>query len=94
MAGKTGRSGRKHSTIYGRSYWVSLSPADSDLLPFFQQLDRQLPSARNAAFLAALRGGMNEGQQVAANSPCMVITQRDRVADALDSILDAFEEDL
>ncbi len=62
MGGKKGRSGRPKSTLYAKAYWISLSPRDSDLLPFFKQLDQLPRDQRNTALLAAIRGGTAAGQ--------------------------------
>lgn len=86
MAGARGKSGRYKTTIYGRSYWISLSPQDADLLAFFEQLERLAPNQRNAALLAAIRGGAAAGQQA------MELPDESRkLAASIDALLDAFE---
>jgi len=57
MAGVSGRSGAVKRIIFSRVVRVSLGPGDADLLSFFEGLDKLRPGMRNAALLAAIRGG-------------------------------------
>jgi hypothetical protein len=49
--------------VFSRVYRISLGPADRDLLPFFEALDRLPPGRRSVALLAAIRGGAAAGQR-------------------------------
>lgn len=83
MAGKKGRSGLTKRTIYSRVHRISLTPADRDLLVFFQRLDQLPAGRRNAALLAAIRGGQN-AVQVALHAPL----ESKRASQAIDAFLD------
>lgn len=57
MAGVSGRSGSVRRTVWSRVMRISLGPGDADLLPFFDGLGKLPGRQRNAALLAAVRGG-------------------------------------
>ena len=57
MAGVSGRSGSVKRTIFSWVTRLSLGPNDVDLLPFFEGVQKLPAGRRNAAMLAAIRGG-------------------------------------
>jgi hypothetical protein len=64
MAGVSGRSGSVKRIIFSRVVRLSLGPGDADLLPFFEGLERLPAGRRNAAMLAAIRGGAAEASKL------------------------------
>ena len=52
--------------ILSRVMRVSLTSSDADLLPFFEGLERLPAGKRNAALLAAIRGGAAAAGQMLA----------------------------
>ena len=87
MAGKSGKSGRTKQRIYHRVFRIALSSADRDLLPFFKNLEELPRDRRNAALLAAIRGGAATAQEVV-----MARKGSTKVNKAIDAILDAFDD--
>ena len=87
MAGKRGKSGRTKRRIYHRVFRIALMGMDSDLLPFFKSLEELPRDRRNAALLAAIRGGAATAQQE-------VMSHRGsaKVDKAINAILDAFDD--
>lgn len=83
MAGKKGRSGLTKQTIYSRVHRISLTPADRDLLPFFQRLDQLPAGRRNTALLAAIRGGQSVAD-IAFHAP----RESKRASQAIDAFLE------
>jgi len=59
---------------------VSLTSSDADLLPFFEGLERLPAGRRNAALLAAIRGG-------AAEAGRMMVTEDAELAQAAGEFL-------
>ena len=57
-----GKRGPVGTVIYSRVYRIALSQVDRDLLAFFTALDKLPPGRRNAALLAAIRGGQSAAQ--------------------------------
>ena len=82
--GKRGPIGQP--TLLNRVYRIRLLTGDQDLLPFFQQLETLPRGRRNAALLAAIRGGQSAAQQE--------LTRREsqRASQAIDHLLSAFED--
>ncbi len=80
------RTGPPKATLYSRVLRISLRSADRDLLPFFQDLERLPPGRRNAALLAAIRGGQ------AAAQPELARTESQRASRTIDALLSAFED--
>lgn len=79
MAGKKGRSGRRRKGTVLVRVSLSLDPdTDADLITFFEGIPDGM---RPRAVIAALRGGMDKGQQIAASS------EDQTAADALDDML-------
>ena len=87
MAGVCGKSGRLKKSIYSRAYRISLGSQDADLLPFFKELDKLPTDRRNAALLAAIRGGSSAGQEVIARNESKKTTQ------AIDAIMSTFDQE-
>ena len=81
MAGKKGRSGVAKQTLYSRVHRISLGAGDRDLLPFFQGLDQLPVGRRNAALLAAIRGGQAAAQTELTRS------ESRRTSQAIDALL-------
>ena len=81
MAGKKGRSGVAKQTLYSRVHRISLGSNDRDLLPFFQGLDQLPVGRRNAALLAAIRGGQAAAQAELTRS------ESRRTSQAIDALL-------
>jgi hypothetical protein len=52
--------------VLSRVVRVSLGPMDTDLVGFFEGLDRLPKGRRNAALLAAIRGGAGEAGRLLA----------------------------
>lgn len=63
MLGVRGKSGARRRRMFSRVYRISIDPADRDLLPFFEALNRLPPGRRSVALLAAIRGGAAAGQR-------------------------------
>ena len=57
-----GKRGPASRTLYSRAHRISLYQGDRDLLPFFTALDKLPADRRNAALLAAIRGGQSAAQ--------------------------------
>lgn len=87
MSGLRGRSGANPKRIFTYIYRISLYAPDSDLLPFFEQLNQLPPGRRNVALLAAIRGGAAAGQQELAR------TESRKVSSALDHLSTMFDFD-
>jgi len=68
-------------------YRISLESRDADLLPFFSELDKLPTDRRNAALLAAIRGGAATAQKE------MARTTSARAAKAIDAIASMFDLD-
>lgn len=80
MAGKKGRSGRKREERTIVQIVLRLDPLmDTDLIAFFESIPKGM---RPRAVIAALRGGIDDGQQIATRNETRTIT------DALDDMLD------
>jgi hypothetical protein len=86
VSGVRGKSGRSRKLIFSRAYRISLGSQDSDLLPFFEELDKLPAGRRNAALLAAIRGGSSAGQAVMARN------ESKKTAQAIDAILNTFDQ--
>lgn len=86
MAGKKGRSGVARKTIYSRVHRISLGQPDRDLLPFFQGLDQLPAGRRNAALLAAIRGGQAAAQVELTRS------ESRRASQTITALLNDFED--
>ena len=73
-------------TLLNRVYRIRLLTGDRDLLPFFQQIEALPRGRRNAALLAAIRGGQSAAQAEIARR------ESHRASQAIDHLLSAFEE--
>ena len=82
-----GKRGRAPNTIFSRVWRLSLTREFSDLLPLFQELERLPRGRRNAALLAALRGGTAAAHNMIAQK------ENRRSARAVDSMLSMFDLD-
>jgi len=80
MAGIIGRSGSVKRIIFSQVARISLGPADVDLLPFFEGLKKLPVGKRNAALLAAIRGGAEAASKLLA-------AEDDELADAAGEFL-------
>ena len=87
MAGKRGKSGRTKKRCYHRVFRNAMTSADRDLLPFFKNLEELPRDRRNAALLAAIRGGAATAQE-----EVMSHKGSTKVNKAIDAILDAFDD--
>ncbi len=87
VAGVRGKSGRSKKSIYSRAYRISLGSQDADLLPFFMQLDKLPTERRNAALLAAIRGGTSNAHEV------MSRNESRKAAQAIETLMSTFEMD-
>lgn len=87
MSGVRGKSGRSKRAIFSRAYRISLGSRDGDLLPFFNELDKLPASRRNAALLAAIRGGAGAAQDV------MTRSESKKASQAIDAILSTFDQE-
>lgn len=85
MAGVRGKSGRSKKSIYSRAYRISLGSQDADLLPFFKELDMLPPERRNAALLAAIRGGTANAHEVMSRS------ESRKAAQAIETLMSTFD---
>ena len=85
MAGVRGKSGRSKKSIYSRAYRISFGSQDADLLPFFKELDKLPTERRNAALLAAIRGGTANAHKV------MTRNESRKAAQAIDALMSTFD---
>lgn len=83
---RTWRTGPTKVTLYSRVHRISLGLNDRDLLPFFQGLDQLPVGRRNAALLAAIRGGQSAAQVE------LDRTESRRASRAIDALLDDWAE--
>ena len=79
---RTWRTGPTKVTLYSRVHRISRSSNDRDLLPFFQGLDQLPVGRRNAALLAAIRGGQAAAQVELTRS------ESRRASQTIDALLD------
>ena len=77
-----GKRGPVGTVIYSRVYRIALSQIDRDLLPFFTALGKLPPGRRNAALLAAIRGGQSAAQSEIGRK------ESKRTSQKLDALLD------
>ena len=77
-----GKRGPVGTVIYSRVHRIALSQVDRDLLPFFTALDKLPPGRRNAALLAAIRGGQSAAQSEIERKESKRTTQK------IDALLD------
>ena len=66
MAGVKNRSGAVRRVVFSWVTRVSLTSSDADLMPFFEGIKRLPAGKRNAALLAAIRGGAASAGQMLA----------------------------
>lgn len=85
MAGVRGKSGRSKKSIYSRAYRISLGSQDADLLPFFKELAKLPTDRRNAALLAAIRGGTSNAHEVMSRS------ESRKAAQAIEALMSTFD---
>jgi len=83
---RTWRTGPTKVTLYSRVHRISLGSGDRDLLPFFQGLEQLPAGRRNAALLAAIRGGQAAAQVELTRS------ESRRASQTIDALLDEWTE--
>ncbi len=87
MAGVRGKSGRSKKSIFSRAYRISLGSQDADMLPFFEELDKLPTERRNAALLAAIRGGTANAHEV------MSRNESQKAAQAIETLMSTFDRE-
>jgi hypothetical protein len=77
------KTGPIKNTLYSKVWRISLGPQDRDLLPFFERLAGLPAGQRNAALLAAIRGGASAGLAALECS-----TESRKISATIDTLLD------